>query len=177
MGTTPSILNFFHGIEDKSSYDDIKSNKATLLNLVFPTTALILNAAMKIYSDRLHQLMDRQAAHVFVIIGGKTEVASKQEEKFSFSLGSVIGFPVVVLLTFLTSFATRHLRLLLCFPLQLSLITFVLPCFIIHNNSKIKKLALNKVLIIQETLEFKLRELTRLRSNRVAPNPGKFNSA
>ena len=167
-GATPSVFTFLHGIDNKSLYDYIKTNNALLLNLIFPMTALIVNIAMKIYTDQLHQHMANSDS-VFVIFGGKTDTTIKQEEKFSFPLGSVIGFPVLVLLTFLTSFASRHLRLLLFSPIQMSLITFVVPCLIVRNNSKIKQRAFNLVTDIKDILETHWRCLKKFRSSTREP--------
>ena len=55
---------------------------------------------MMIYSDQLLRQMANSVS-VFVIFNGKTETAFKQEEKLSFPLSSVVGFPVLVLFTLL----------------------------------------------------------------------------
>jgi len=123
---------------------------------------------MKIYSDWLHRQMDNLGS-IFVVFGDKTETAFKQEEKFSFSLGSVIGFPAAFLMTFLASFGSRHIRLLLFTPIQLSLVLFVLPCSIIYNNTKIKRRALNLAESILETLSSYSTRLQKLSSSKVAP--------
>ena len=174
-GAVPSVLNFFYGFEEKSLYDDLKSNSASLLNAVLPLAALTINIAVKLYSGQLHQQMAK-ADSVYIIFGAKTKTGIKQEEKFSFSLGSVIIFPVLVLLTFLTSFASRNLRLLLFFPIQMSLTTIALPCYIIYNNSKIKQRASNTVSVFSENFKIYQRRLKTLRSSRVAPKVLYFKS-
>ena len=174
-GTAPAIINFFHSIKVKSYYDDIKSNSAVLLNLPFPISALILNVVMKVYSDWLHRQMDN-SSKVFIIFGGRTETAFKEEDKFSFSLGSVIGFPAILLMTILTSFGRLHIRLLLLVPIQISLFTTVLPCAIIYNNIKIKRQASNLVGEVKETLRTYWSIFKRLRSPQVAPKSRGSNS-
>jgi hypothetical protein len=128
------------------------ANNISLLYLVFPISATVVNIAMKIYADRLRQKM-ASSQPAFIIFGTKTEADIKEEEKFSFSIGSVVGFPAVILLTFLTTFGSRKIRLLFFFPIQVSLISWALPCFIILNNSKIKRRASNQTSAIFETLK------------------------
>ena len=164
-GASLPIVNFFHGVRAQSHFDGYKSNSAAMLHLFFTTLALLNNIAMKIYSDHLHRSMTK----IFVIFGGNTEDAVPQEEKFSFSLSSAVVFPAIVLLTIWTSYGSRHIRLLLFFPIQIFLISIVLPCCIIINNSKIKKQASNQVFKMFETLEYYWRSYKKLRSTQVFP--------
>ena len=174
-GATPTFLSYLHGIEGKSHIDYIKSNRVSLLNLVFPASALIINAAMKIYSDQLNRQMATSDS-VFVIYGVNTQSAHKQEEKFSFSLGSMVGFPAIILLTFFISFGSRNLRLLLFIPIQVSMVAIALPSFIIYMNRKIKQRAFNLASDISETFETSCVSLKKLRSIRIAPKMVAFRS-
>ena len=170
-GASLPIVNFFHGVRAQSHYDGYKSNSAAMLHLFFTTLALLNNIAMKIYSDHLHRSMTKLHS-IFVIFGGNTEDAVPQEEKFSFSLSSAVVFPAIVLLTIWTSYGSRHIRLLLFFPIQIFFGSIVLPCCIIFNNSKIKRLASNQVSKMFETLESFWRSLRKLRSRQVSPKNG-----
>ena len=138
-------------------------------------SALVLNSVVKVYSDWLNRQMDSSNS-VFIIFSGRTETAFKEEEKFSFSLGSVIGFPAIFLMTFLTSFGGRHIRLLLLVPIQISLVSMVFPFSIIYNNSKIKRRASNTLSDIADTFETHWRNFKKLRTRQVAPKIIVFNS-
>lgn len=175
FGATPSVFTFIHGIESKSLYDYTKTNRAFLLSFVIPMASFIANVAVKIYSDQLHRQMANSDA-VFVIFGAKTETAVNQEEKFPFPLGPVVGFPALVLMTFLTSFASRDLRLLLFSPIQIALITFALPCFIVRNNSKIKRRAFRLISDIKESLMTQWHRFKKLISSKVVPKVVVFES-
>lgn len=167
-GATPSILSFFHGIESKSLYEYVKSNSAALLNLVFPLLALVVNISVKIYSDRLHQQMNNLDT-VYVVFGNKTVMSHKEDEKFSFSMGLVVAFPASLFLTFLTSFGSRHIRLLLFIPTQLSIIDIAIPCFIICNNNKIKQRAFNQFSSFAETIDTCWKSFLKLKTQRISP--------
>ena len=167
-GGTPLIMNFFHGVGAHSHFDGFKSNSIAMLSFIYPTLALLNNIALKIYSDLLYRRMSKSHS-IFVVFGGNTEDAFRQEENFSFSLSSVVVYPIIILLTIWTSYGSRHIRLLLFFPIQIFLISIVLPCCIIINNSKIKKQASNQVFKMFETLEYYWRSYKKLRSTQVSP--------
>ena len=174
-GATPSFLTHLHGIDGKSHYDYIKSNRVEILNLVFPMSALIINVAMKIYSDQLNRQMAISDS-VFVIYGVNTQSAHEREEKFSFSFGSIVGIPAIILLTFFISFGSQNLQLLLFIPIQVSMVNIALPSFIIYKNSKIKQRAFNLAADISETFETSCVSLKKLRSIRIAPKMVAFRS-
>ena len=167
-GGTPLIMNFFHGVRAHTHFDGFKSNSIAMLSFIYPTLALLNNIALKIYSNLLYRRMSKSHS-IFVVFGGNTEDAFRQEENFSFSLSSVVVYPIIILLTIWTSYGSRHIRLLLFFPIQIFLISIVLPCCIIINNSKIKKQASNQVFKMFETLEYYWRSYKKLRSTQVSP--------
>jgi len=75
--TTPAIFGFFHGIETRSLYTEIKNNNYVMAHLIFPISALAVNGAMKFYSNRLNDQLENSQP-IFVIFGNKTESVLKQ---------------------------------------------------------------------------------------------------
>jgi hypothetical protein len=73
----PGILGLFYGIQNRSFYEDIKENNNLLLNYIFAATALVINVAVKLYSDCLNKEMGNSIS-VFVIFGNTTEQNSNQ---------------------------------------------------------------------------------------------------
>lgn len=73
----PGILGLFYGIQNRSFYEDIKENNNMLLNYIFAATALVINVAVKLYSDCLNKEMGNSIS-VFVIFGNTTEQNSNQ---------------------------------------------------------------------------------------------------
>jgi len=75
--TTPPIFGFFHGIETRSFYTEIKNNHYVLAHLIFPMSALLVSGAMKFYSNRLNDQLENSQP-IFIIFGNKTESVLKQ---------------------------------------------------------------------------------------------------
>ena len=61
------------------------------------------------------------------------------EEKFSVSLNSVMGLPIWFILSVVFSYSNRNQRLLFFFPLQLMILSVIIPSIMISHNERMKR--------------------------------------
>ena len=156
------LFSLLHQSLEKSHFDTFQENPFVLLYLVWPIAAIAVNFATKVYAEKLVRNLS-ESSKIFTISWPEKEVAriGRKADRFSFSLNAVIFLPLVILFAVVSSVASRSVKLLIFYPLQMTLMAVALPYFIILKNPKMKKVLLNRLAPI---LPIKM-------SNRVAATP------
>ena len=134
----PGIFNTFHGEQNESIVKDIRNNLYNSIHILMPLLALIVNASARVYSYKINRQMEDEIS-VFVVFGNPSSNNYKQEDKFSFSLGSVLAIPFVFFFSLLIAFSSRHERLVLFGPFQITVLSVAVPIGFILSNRKMKK--------------------------------------
>jgi hypothetical protein len=129
FNTHTAFLNLLHGTETISIVKGVSENKYQGLFFVCPFLAILINGMIKIYSVRMKKQMEHSIP-VFTVQQWHTEQNSS-DEKYSVSLGSVIGIPSIFIFTIFSSFANRELRLTFFCPFTVMLFSVVFPLIII----------------------------------------------
>ena len=137
LQANPLNMAFFHGEKATSFIDLMKENKYILLHLVVPISTMVINIALVIYLAVVQHKIEN-SVQIFVIFGNKNQTVLNQEEKFSFSVSSMVGFPSLLLFTIIASLPNRSDRLMFYCPMQIFVLTTVLPLYIILTNHKVK---------------------------------------
>ena len=160
------LFSLLHQPLEKSHFDTFQENQFVLLYLVWPIAAIAVNFATKVYAEKLVRNLS-ESSKIFTISWPVKEAArigsriKRKADRFSFSLNAVIFLPLVILFAVVSSVASRSVKLLIFYPLQMSLMAVALPYFIILKNPKMKKVLLNRLAPI----------LPSKMSNRVAATP------
>jgi hypothetical protein len=122
-----------YGNLNTSFVQDINKNLGTVLYLVLPCMAAVVNIIAKICSNFTINNIDPQV-NVFTIYGSQQ---CKSKDTLSFSVEAAVGIPLVILFEILVSFSDRIERLTLFVPFEIMLLGFIIPFFIIKRNIKI----------------------------------------
>ncbi len=110
-----------------------------------------------------------QPEYSFLIIFPLQDIPGSKEN-VSFSLGSVLLLPVMLLITLTFSSATRIKRLAFYFPLQIMLLSVVAPIIIISRNKKMTHVFnANYVDPMTFKIMYTLKRLRKLLSSSVQP--------
>jgi hypothetical protein len=105
LGAMPGVFNSLHGEEYKSYMEDLKDNKSGSLYFLMPTLALLVNATARFYSYKVNRQIEAENL-VFVIFGNPSHKNFLSENAFLFSLKFVLAIPLIILLSFLTTFSS-----------------------------------------------------------------------
>ena len=77
---------------------------------------------------------------IFFVEGGAVATyESGHTDDFSLPLGPVVAIPLMVVAAILSSYAERKWRLLIFCPLQPTIMSILLPLYVISGNQKMKK--------------------------------------
>ncbi len=158
----PGFFPLLYGNESTSFVQDIDKNLVKALYLVLPCSAALVNTIAKVCSDYTRKKIDQQV-NIFTICGQQ----QINEEKWTFSLETVIGIPLIILFGFLSSFSDCVERLTFFFPLQIMALGFIIPFFVIKKNIKIMNFL--KQNYIKTILEYHLIKSLIKRNSTVIP--------
>jgi hypothetical protein len=138
LNAPSNVVGLFYQSTSLTIFEEFEEHKSKTLYLVLPLVALIVNVSTKLYSYHLNSQMESATVHVFTIqyLHLNTE---QQKEKFSLSLNSVIGIPIMILFTIVASMASRQTRLLILIPFQMTMMSVLFPIIIISRSEKMKK--------------------------------------
>ena len=125
LNAPSGLFNLFYQNTDKSHFKEFEENNFKYLYLLWPLSAMVMNAITKLYSSYLKRKMKPPNLSLQVF----TLQMIPMEEKFSFSLDAVIGIPLIILFAVFSSMATRCMRLLFFFPLQV-LVSPIIPVIV-----------------------------------------------
>ena len=139
LGALPGAYFTLRGEEYKSYIETIQDNNFGSLYIVMPALALVVNYVARFYSKKINQQIQKESL-VFVIFGHPTNTALLQQDNFLFSLGFVLAIPLLFLFSFLSSFSSRHERLLFIGPVQITFFSLALPIVFILKNKQMKKI-------------------------------------
>jgi hypothetical protein len=132
----PFIFGLFHKEESVSVFEEFKANPYVLIYLLLPGLAIVITLTVKVYATFINNQMDH-ASLVFVI--AKSDLSHNfYETKHSFSVLYAVGILFVIFVTIIQSFCSRKIRLLVHCPVQVLLVTILLPVTIIRTNRKIR---------------------------------------
>ena len=121
-----------------SHFADFEDNHFTTIYLVWPISAILINGATKFYASRIKQKM-MDSVRVFTIMSHPQ--SDIEDNKFSFSINSVLGIPLMIMFAVFSSIASRKIRLLFFYPFQMMLMSVVLPSIVILKNCKMRQQA------------------------------------
>ena len=108
--------------------DVIQGLPAWDIYFIWPISAILINGATKFYASRIKQKMT-DTVWVFTIMSHpQSDIV---DDKFSFSINSVLGIPLMIMFAVFSSIASRKIRLLFFYPFQMMLMSVVLPSIVI----------------------------------------------
>jgi hypothetical protein len=116
LNAPSGLFNLFYEHTDTSHFKEFEENHFKYLYLLWPLSAMAVNGITKVYATYLKMTLNPNVSTIQVF----TLQPIPSEEKFSFSLDAVLGIPLIILLAVFSSTATRRMRLLFFFPLQVS---------------------------------------------------------
>ena len=150
------LFSLLHQPLEKSHFDTFQENNFVLLYLVWPLTAVVVNLATKVYAEKLIKNLS-ESSKIFTISWPENEVSrignrlKRKADRFSFSLNAVIFLPLVILFAVVSSVASRSVKLLIFYPLQMTLMAVALPAFIIQKNPKMSKIFWKQLALVVPT--------------------------
>ncbi len=129
--------------------------------------AILINFVTKLYTIRKMNQVHSINVYTIQHLNHRELI---QEEKFSLSLGSIFGKPFTLTFALLFSLANRTLRLTIFCPLQLTLLSVIIPWMFISRNKKMKRVFLNEYISpTNEKLEKLVSKLKQIFSNEIVP--------
>ena len=158
------LFHLLYEGEDKSHFDEFEENRFKMLYLLWPLSAVIINTITKLYTVHLKRELNTEI-QVFTV-EQQNFLYSPKTEKISLQLNFVIGIPLTIMFAVFSSIATRRMRLLFFYPLQMTLLSVVLPLLIISRNKKLKKNIEKK---ITDLRRFAFKICKRFFSSKVTP--------
>lgn len=171
----PLIIAFFHGEKSTSHFDDLEEDEYKMLHLVITILTIIVNVALKVFSVAAQRKLDKSVQN-FVVFGAKNQIVDRHDEKFSFSVSSMIVLPCLILFTIITSLSNRFHRLVVFCPMQIVALNTVLPFYIIYSNQKIRRRAENLYLDVCDNLYIWKRGFLKRTSPRICPTGREVNT-
>ena len=107
---------------------------------------------------------------IFVVEGGAVAThESGRTDDFSLPLGPVVAIPLMVVVAILSSYAERKWRLLIFCPLQPTIMSILLPLYVISGNEKMKKDFVDGWINLKMDLLEKISACFKAKSSSVAP--------
>jgi hypothetical protein len=159
------LFNMFYESETKSHFEEITANKFKVLNVMWPISAILINALSKLISYNLNKKLN--LSEPIFTIEHQPVCSIKPFPSFNFSM---IAFPSALLLAFISSFTSRNNRLLFFYPAQITLLSIILPLVIIYKHKKLKSY-FKHILInpLIERLMYNYMTFKRMNSSTVSP--------
>jgi len=132
------LFDLFHMQDSDSIVLGISKNIFKILCLIPVFASLIINFIIELYQCWTLKKMT-QAQHIIVYSIQQDSTAIETNKRvFSFPGSSTIEIPLTCLISILFSFGNRKLRLTIFCPLQLMLMSIVVPWLIIIRNKKVR---------------------------------------
>jgi hypothetical protein len=152
--------------ESKSHFEGYQENYYTTLYLVWPISAIAINAITKIYSIHLRKGLNNTVSIFTIESQEPTNIQCT--EKFSFSLNAVIAIPLMIAFAVVSSVANRQTRLLILYPFQMTLMGVVLPLLIILKEQKMNNIIFEKMSLF-DLNKFSFSSCKKLMSSSITP--------
>ena len=128
------LFPLFNGSVSTSYVEEVYKNGGKMLYMLPTIIAAVANLAAKFYSIYLNKKMEQTLSDISI----NNKDTKKTANRFAMSLDTSFGLLLCFMFTLVSSFATRELRLILLFPIQLSFISVIVPMVIINRDLKIK---------------------------------------
>ena len=125
-------MPLFHEAQSTSFAQDLVVNRAKALYLFWPVSATVINTITKLYSLYINTVVENQFVHF------QSSDNVKEKFKFTFSINTAYGLTISIMLIVLSSFAERKQRLLYLVPFQITILSVLIPIFVIKQDPKIK---------------------------------------
>jgi hypothetical protein len=145
FNTRSGLFSLMHEVETVSNLQSLRSDHYKALFSVLPVLAILVNLSAKMYTLWINWKMDR-SVEVFTIHENQQTNSFSNEELFSVSLEASVGFPLWMMLSIVTSFASRELRLQIFVPIQVMMVNLLFPVYLISKNNKMRSNAVESFL-------------------------------
>jgi hypothetical protein len=143
---------------------EVKKSKIKIVFSFLPLLSLVMNGLAKMASIWMNKKLKPNL---------NFSIENRTEEKFSVSLNALICLPILVFFSIIFSYSNRDQRLLFYFPLQIMMLSVIIPSIIITQNEKMKRtLYLNHIKPRLTSLVDALNRFKNRRSSRVCPMNG-----
>ncbi len=124
------LFHTFYESETKSHLEELTANNFKALYFIWPISTVLIHSLTKLISHNLKKKLN-QSVQIFII-------QQQPVQTNDFSYYYVIGFPLTIASVFLSSFASQKYCLLFFYPVQVTIISDILPFGIINQNKKLK---------------------------------------
>jgi len=170
FNTRSGLFSLMHDVETVSNLQSLRSDHYKALFSVLPVLAILVNLSAKMYTSWINWKMDRSFEIVTSLNEDQHTNNYSNEELFSVSLGAAVGFPLWMMMSIVTSFASRELRLQIFVPIQVMMVNLLFPIYIISKNRKMRSYANASLLRpVQELFNKVLTTIKMQISNNVTP--------
>lgn len=158
------IFALFFEKEPISFVHEVKKSKIKIVFSFLPLLSLVMNGLAKMASIWMNKKLKPNL---------NFSIENRTEEKFSVSLNALICLPILVFFSIIFSYSNRDQRLLFYFPLQIMMLSVIIPSIIVTQNEKMKRtLYLNHIKPRLASLVDALNRFKNRRSSRVSSMNG-----